>query len=238
MRTFDEAGSRDPILWEPDIEYRRLSISVGGTKWAFVPFAPEKHRAIAPDGIVGGASNEYRFELHRDDGTVLIVTRYWEPVAVEPGEARWHERWRTATSRELEPGWNWSGDEIPSHKRAYEALIPAATGEFWVVRAGPSRRVDGCMEDPLEDYRRARDNPCWRADVILDIFGADGRYLGEVPTFDGFRPTLGRLFVRDPDYRPTLGKLFARDDMLIAVVEDDTGTYMVKRYRLVLPGER
>ncbi len=62
---------------------------------------------------------------------------------------------------------------------------------------------------------------CFTLSYLIDVFGPDGRYLGSV---DGAMP--------DPTH------YFIRDDMLITPTEDEAGTIMVKRYRLVLPGER
>ncbi len=59
---------------------------------------------------------------------------------------------------------------------------------------------------------------------IVDAFDAEGRYLGEVEMRPGARPFALHLFI---DGRT-----------VVARVEDDAGTIMVKRYRLVLPEER
>ena len=40
-----------------------------------------------------------------------------------------------------------------------------------------------------------------------------------------------------PGEYPNLRSAYIRDDMVIRQVEDDAGTIMVKRYRLVLPGQ-
>jgi len=55
----------------------------------------------------------------------------------------------------------------------------------------------------------------------FDVFAeADGRYLGAVDF---------------PSSRPT--RLFILESGILMTTEDETGTIMVKRYRLVLPGE-
>ncbi len=224
VQTFGVAGPEGSVLWEPSMAYEKLTIKVGDREWEMVPFSAEPRRAAMSQGIVTGVSNEYRFEVHGFDGNVIVVSRFWHPVPVDPAEAEWHKRWREAASQERNPGWTWTGDEPPSHKPAYSELIPAASGEVWVVRAGPSRRLANCVEDPMDDFRRASQSPCWRAEVILDVFGPDGRYRGDVEIPEGMRPSLRSLF--------------ARGDAVFAVTEDDAGTIMVKRYRLVLPGEQ
>ena len=67
-------------------------------------------------------------------------------------------------------------------------------------------------------------NPCWRDTRFFDAFDAEGRYLGEIQGLSPY-PWFAR---------PTI---FARGDMVVAPQQDDAGTIMVKRYRLVLPGE-
>jgi hypothetical protein len=75
-----------------------------------------------------------------------------------------------------------------------------------------------------------RMNPCWHDQPIFDVFGADGRYLGEAeaPEALAAAPSLTAMLRTQP---------FVDDRMLLAVVEDEAGTIVVKRYRLLLPGE-
>ena len=61
---------------------------------------------------------------------------------------------------------------------------------------------------------------CWRSPQEFDIFDAEGRFLTNV------------------EYPPwALHHAVIRGNHLIAYVEDEAGIGMVKRYRLVLPGE-
>ena len=64
---------------------------------------------------------------------------------------------------------------------------------------------------------------CWRSQSTVEVFGTDGRYLGEVEFPRGHGPLVAA---------------FVRDDMILLPGQDDAGAIMVKRYRLVLPGER
>ena len=74
--------------------------------------------------------------------------------------------------------------------------------------------------DPA-DFEGFLERPCWRQPFALEGFGADGRYLGRIRVPEGTR-------LEVPP--------FVDGDTMIAVVEDDAGAIMVKRYRLVLPG--
>jgi hypothetical protein len=85
-------------------------------------------------------------------------------------------------------------------------------------------RASNCTEDPLDDYVGTL-VPCYMREDVADVFDEEtGRLLGEVEF-----PTA----ILEEEFSVP----FIRGDELYAVIEDDAGTIMVKRYRLVLPGE-
>ena len=220
---FGKDGPQGAALWVPEIRYEPLTVSVQGREREDVPFAPKLSWAVAPGGIVAGASDQYRFEVHDADGTTTIVHRHWEPIPVHPEHAAWQRKYALARIRAAVPDWSWQGDEPPDHQPAFDYFIMPVSGEIWVWRSGPSRSLPDCMDEPAENPRLARERPCWRSETILDVFGRDGRYLGQVEPPAGLRPAPSNPFVRG--------------DRLYAVIEDEAGTIMVKRYRLVPPGE-
>jgi hypothetical protein len=176
-----------------------------------IPFQPRAVGELTAEGAWAvGTTDNYAFQVHKPDGSILRVQRYWTPVAVSAAEADYHKRRTTAYIREDDPSWNWNGPEIPDHKPAYLQLLPARDGRLWVLREGPSRESTDCLDEEPE---------CWVPEGYwLDAFGPDGRFLGSV-TLD-----------RRPSYRP-----FIADTTIVAIVTDDAGTIMVKRYRLLLP---
>ena len=99
-------------------------------------------------------------------------------------------------------------------------LIAAHDNSFWVVRPGPGERLPECAASATT-LAELRERPCWRGATIIEAFGSDGRYLGDVEIPDGFR---------------TYPSPALHGDRVVGVVEDEAGTIMVKRYRLVLPG--
>jgi hypothetical protein len=219
-------GPQGAVTWIPDFEFEQPTYELHGHPVP-TPFAPQVAWNAAPDGaVLYGAPDRYRFEVLRADGTRLVIERYWEPVLVSPEEKEWERQSVVAMEREFnEPTFAWDGATIPDHKPAYSWLGPTLSGEVWVWRPGASERVAGCAGNPIEDgYRAAVANPCWRAASIVDVFAADGRYLGDVDVPPGMTPLAGMETVVD-------------DRMVIARFEDEAGTIMVKRYRLVLPGE-
>jgi hypothetical protein len=172
------------------------------------------------DGTLARAvSDRYRITVEAPDAE-LVIEREGARVPVDPEEKAWHERvfrarvanWGTPEGRV---------PETPAFKPAMSRLIGNADGSLWVVRPGPGVRADECAE-AAADIQQLMESPCWTNSSILDAFGADGRYLGDidVPTGLRFNP------------RPSV-----QDDRVVAVVEDEAGTIRVKRFRLVLPGQ-
>ena len=228
MQGHGESGPEgDPIMApiDPSFVRRVVSASDGGSSMTYsVPFSPSEEWALTPAlDVVFGVSDTYRFEVRHADGSLSVIQRTGEAVPVGSAEADWNKRRVTARMRSMAPGWVW-GDapSIPTHKPAYDELIPTRSGTIWVLRAGPGIRLPQC-EDAAETPEEFAAFPCWRDRRIVDVFGSDGRFLSsiETPAEMQFSP------------RP-----YIDGNMVIARAEDDAGTIMVKRYRLVLPGER
>jgi hypothetical protein len=177
--------------------------------------------AAAP-AVVSGFPDTYRFRWDHLDGRSVVVERAGALLPLDAAESTAAEEAATRFLRGLDPSWAWPDDPLPRIKPAYTNLIPAVSGETWVVRPGRSSRIPGCDEGSFEPTGKPH---CWREERIVDVFGADGRYLGDVVVPDD-------LPLERYDPRP-----FIRAADVIGVVEDDAGTIRVKRYRLVVPGE-
>ena len=160
--------------------------------------------------------------LRTDAGSLLEVERSAALVAVDPDEAAWHRANATAIMRDIIPGWIWNGPEVADTKPLFHEFIPSATGEIWVRRPGRGTPLPGCNQ-AAESSAEFSGDPCWAEQNLVDVFGNDGRYLGAVdaPAEMQFSP------------RPVIAGY-----NVVARTEDEAGTIMVKRYRLVLPGER
>ena len=213
------------VIAEPEV---RLALVDERTMTS--PFTPRfMWTPAGAELILAGSSDRYRFENQRRGETVLEVERYWVPVPIKPEHAEWSRKATVASGRRRVPGWTWDGSEMPEHHPAFRSLIATASGEVWVARFGPSSRLTDCVEDPLAETAsgeqlNALQNPCWKDTFILDAFDRQGRYLGEIAT-----PT---------NMQPFTGWTHVVGDRVIGVEMDAAGTIMVKRYRLVLPGER
>ena len=189
-----------------------------------IPFSPRSVTSFSPVGAtIVGTSDRYRLEINNFEGGRLVIERVVDPVPVQPEEAAWTRRFTTAFRRRSEPNWTWNGPDIPEHKGFLELVAGDSQGRVWVSRNGLGIKADVCDENP--EPKAAREIArCWESTVIIDVFGADGRFLGSVATPPGFG-------VSD------LGRTFIKDDLILIQSQDDAGTIMVKRYRLVLAGE-
>ena len=226
LQAIGPEGPYGDVTWIPDLEFVQATFQVEEGFETATPFAAWLVWNPAPyGGLVVGASDGYRFEVHDRDGSKLVVERTWEPVPVPAEHKEWERRRTIAAHRAMNnPELIWDGAGIPDHKSAYSSLIPAASGETWVTRPGSSVRFTDCAEDPIaEGHPAGYDRPCWSDQRSVDVFGDEGRYLGEVAVPD---EVLGGASSTSID-----GRRF------VAVVQDDAGTYMVKRYRLVLPAD-
>lgn len=224
MKPFDIDGNAGGAIDIPQFENTGglEARSANAVRFTGVPFHPSGTTDFTADRMVlSGYPDAYRFEMLHLDGRRTIVERAWQPVVVHPEEAEAYRDAVTAYMRDMVPEWTWSGPEIPPTKMAFTDLVPTAGGEIWVVRPGAGSPVRGCDPAAFDDV--SSEPPCWEEERIVDAFGADGRYLGavDVPAEVSFRPPP-----------------FIRGDEVIAMVEDDAGTIMVKRYRRVLPGAR
>jgi len=186
-----------------------------------VPLYPRGVSALAPmPALLSGYPDDYRYRVERPDGSTLIVRRVGALVANDPDEIEARRLAATDFLKSVNPSWEWPGTPIPDTKPAYTALIPAVSGEVWVVRQGPSERIPGCEE---ADFESDGDVHCWNTRQIVDVFAPDGRFQGDVVV-------PGDLVLAQYGVPP-----FIRGTDVIGVVEDEDGTARVRRYRMVLP---
>ena len=179
---------------------------------------------LTPSGdLLAGGSDIYRFERRSAGGTTTVIEKSWDPVPVSEGEAEYFAHLNAL--RETAP---LVDSSIPATKPAFLGLHGASSGETWVLRLGPGFKVPDCNDHPASMEEVFSADYCWQDALFFDVFGEDGRYLGSVDVLDEMREQI-RRWARTPHF---IG------DRVTAVTMDDAGTLMVKRYRLVLPGER
>jgi hypothetical protein len=182
-------------------------------QFAGEPVAPTPAEHVVWTPYAGGAlivgrpeTHGYRFEVQRLGATVLAVERVWEPIAVDPEYAAWYLAAH--------------GDERPAHWPPIMTFTRAEPDEIWVTRQGPMRRIPGCEAD-VSSREAARARSCWSRNLVVDVFGDDGRYRGEIELPD--------------DVSPVPQWMHADGDLLIAQSLDQDGVMRVKRFRIVRP---
>jgi len=184
-----------------------------------VPFWPLPAFAMSATGaMIHGVGQPYRFSIAHPNGAVTHVERSAEPVPVAADEAAWYRSRVAEFLRQADAGWQWDGPEVPATKPAFNGFVPAVSGEVWVVRSGPGHEGTNCDADiPTRDAPES----CWKDERIIEVFAAEGRFLGalEVPEELRLEP---RPYIDGPT--------------VVGLAQDDAGTFMVKRYRLIPPG--
>jgi hypothetical protein len=212
----------------PGLEYTRWTFTSRGREVEAVPWAPRIVWGISPVGaLLAGASEDYRFQVRYPDERVTIIGTVYEPVTVSDAE---RDYWTLLLPRRIpdDEAFSWDG-RLPEHKRPYEAFLGTYSGEIWVLREGRADPIPDCDSTALvEGSRGPMPQRCFEQAWLIDAFEIDGRYLGRILLPDGVLPG------GSPTGFPYT---FVRGDTVIAMVTDEAGTAMVKRYRLVLPGE-
>jgi len=228
LQAFGPDGPRGSMVLPSGSDYQPVEARAGD-RGVPVPFAPQHTWAAAPWGaIVSGISERYRFEIERFDGQKVVVEKSHQPVPVDPEEREWWRRLRIAEVRAIiDPEWSWDGAEIPAVKPPVWWFIPTYDERVWVIREGPGEKVPGCLENPTAEHIRKStgEKGCWAYSLLVDVFGADGRFLGAVDL-----PREGSPWI-------TAQGLYIRDRTVLMWITNDAGVHQVKRYRLVLPGE-
>jgi len=197
------------------------SLRVGNTGFV-IPFVPGVRSAMLPSKtMVAAVTTAYRLIADRPDGTRLVIERPVSPVPMDDGEWEWRRRALIASARRHDPGFVWDGDEMPRERGHISSIFGDRSNRIWVLRVVQVNRVPECTDDPLDEADELV------VDCYENVYGADvfdeatGKLLGEVAFPDGV----------------SLSHLFVVGDKLYATTQDEAGTIMVKRYRLVLPGE-
>lgn len=186
-----------------------------------VPYSPRAHWTVTASGaLVAGAATAYSFSVTHADRE-LIIERAIPLPEVPAAERDWQVASVRANLRRFQPDWQWEGPSIPERVPAYLVFLPDRYGRIWALRQLGFEPVAECDPDPagVEDPPA---RPCHEPIYGFDAFDEeDGRFLGQVRLPGWFR--------NPPHWA---------EHALWWAVEDERGTIMVKRYRLVLPGEQ
>lgn len=216
-------GIEGPLQLFPELEEPRHPALRAGNASLGIPLWPGLRAVMLPSrAMVAGVPSQYRLVVDRPDGTRLIIERPIEPVPVSDEEWEWHRRRVIERGRGMAPSFDWSGEGLPRTHPAFTAILADRSRRIWVLRPARIIRETDCTEDPLDESAGAL-VPCFTREDVADVFDEEsGKLLGEVEFPSAIHPA-------------DLSVPFIRGNELYTAVEDDAGTIMVKRYRLVLP---
>jgi hypothetical protein len=192
------------------------TMDFSGTQPRITLFAPEPIWALGGDDrLIYGNNSEFRLRVSGPDGNILRIVE-------QAGERRPLSQSDQAEFRKLvREAWEATGAMPPqaievmsqalsfaSHYPAYANLLGGPHGTIWVQRVQTPDivRETGATFD-MQDWG----GPTW------DVFGEDGRYLGEVTMPPRFTP------------------FFIRDDRVYGVIRDDLDVQYVMVLSVVRP---
>ena len=175
----------------PELPNSRMSITQGrGTTNISVPFMGSFTHWFSPLGYyVAARTDRYAIDLYQPTRTGNTVTP-WKPGApitsirrnAQPVPVTTEERtlWRTSIeerARRTQPGWSWTGPDIPRVKPHFLTLMVDLDGRIWARVIDPAEKITPDLD--LDDA----------AINLWDVFEPAGRYVGRVRTGVGVLPT-------------------------------------------------
>jgi hypothetical protein len=204
-----------------DYEQPMHQITVGDSVAMMpIPFAAEVQTAMMPNGgFAAGLPTTYSFEIRKPDGRVVVAKRYWDPVPVSPGEVELQAMRNRVVMNGRTMDIDFSGADIPETKPAYEGLVATRDGRVVVRRSAEITVAEECLAPDLtRDDISAMD--CTDGTAYADVFDGDGAFLGSFEIPEGAQLGWGAHIDGDAVWMS---------------VQDDMGTVMVKRYRMMVP---
>jgi hypothetical protein len=132
------------------------------------------------DGFfVTGDGGRYEIIIERKDGKPIVIRRNAPPVSVLPEEREVEKEGIIWNMRQTQPGWSWSGPDIPDTKAPMTGILVARDGNIWVRVATPSERIpdsdmppQGVNGPPVRRFRSFN---------TYEVFSVVGEFLGRVP---------------------------------------------------------
>jgi hypothetical protein len=176
-----EGGAIGDSLIPPDLRVERITYVArqeGSTSATSPTHSPRFTWAWHPDGyFVSIATSTYRVEVSRP-GRALRIVRDAPAIPVPEEERAWDKEQITFQMVRNQPGWTWSGPDIPTEKPPVSGLNVARDGRIWVRVTTASEPIPEAERDEqLENrppVRRFRDP------VEYEVFEKDGTFLGRI----------------------------------------------------------
>jgi hypothetical protein len=171
----------------------------------FVTAVPHRY---AVDLRIPSATVAGKPSIWRTGDRVVSIRRNVQPIPVSNEERAERRAIVERTLQTNNPGWRWTGEEIPAVKPAIHGAHAAFDGRIWVSLTQPSVRVTPQGRGTGISFGEPA--PLW------DIFEPDGTYLGQVRGPDSLSLRIGAM----------------RGDNVWSVATDQNGVQTVKRWRI------
>lgn len=220
VRLRDDGAFGDSLA-PPDLPVQRdtyLAVSADGKgrSSTSTSYAPNYFWDWHPDGFfVAAHGGRYEVVIERRGAKPIVIRRTAPPVAILPDERNEEKERITFSMRQTQPGWAWSGPEIPETKAPLTGLLVARDGNIWVRVATQSERIP---EDELAPQRE-KGPPVrhYRSPAVYEVFAPSGRFLGRVPL------------------PPRTTLVQADGEMLWGIMRDSDDLPSIVRFRLSTP---
>jgi hypothetical protein len=169
-----------------------------------------------PDGFfVVGHGGKYEIVIARPDARPIVIRRVAPPVPLMPEERTEEKEQITWNMRQTQPGWNWSGPEIPESKPPMLGLRMARDGNIWARVATPSELIPTDQLPP--ETEKGPPVSHFRSHAIYEVFAPDGRFLARIPM------------------PPRTTMLHADGDYFWGISRDNDDLPSIVRFRIVPP---
>jgi hypothetical protein len=210
-----ESGAIGDSLIPPDLRVERITYVArqeGSTSSTGPTHSPRFTWAWHPEGyFVSIATSAYRIEVSRP-GRALRIVRDAPVIPVSDDERAWDKEQITFQMVRNQPGWTWTGPEIPSEKPPVSGLNVARDGRIWVRVTTASEPIPEAERDEqLENRPPVRR---YRDPVEYEVFEKDGTFLGRIK------------------FPPRVSWMEADGDVVWYLQRDDDGLPAVVRARI------
>lgn len=177
------------------------------------PWFPKGQWALGPTGTLAfGCPATFSFELVKQDGQVIRVSRPWRNLTISKEEREFYAGWQPMPS-------------LPDTRPAYARIVLPGDGRVWVWPNQP-----GELESvPRSLAAETGVKEAWRIGTngAFEVFGEDGVWLGRVEL---------PAEVRYSGY-PNTPPILIRGDTVLSVAQDSLGVEYVVRFEVVWKGE-
>ena len=147
---------------------------------SIVPYSTAMIYAVSPLGhLVFGQGRPYVVHATHN-GKPLRIERDWTPVPVANRERAQHRARIEFEMRRVDPGWTWSGADVPDAKPAFSNLTVGEDGRIRVTLSVPSEEFTPDPPSAPASGPRQPQLTYRPKERRWDIFEPDGRYIGRI----------------------------------------------------------